>query len=243
MAKCADVEISHTFSGNRTFHDIFILKGSMIKGVPTIKVDEILNARKVDRSLTRITHEILERNSDPTSIAIIGILTRGAFLARRIAGTIAKLEGVEVPVGFMDISLYRDDVHSKLDQPVVQRTDILFSVTDKHVILVDDVLFTGRTVRAALDQIVDFGRPLSIQLAVLVDRGHRELPIRADYVGINLPTAKSDRVLLEVTEKEGVDRVCLVHEESRRTSDSSTDFAKKPKRRKNTSAVKKGSGR
>jgi pyrimidine operon attenuation protein / uracil phosphoribosyltransferase len=172
--------------------------------------DIILDETKIGRALTRIAHEILEHNSGAESLAIIGILTRGAMLAKRIATIIEKLEGVKVPVGLMDISLYRDDLHSKLDQPVVQRTDILFGISEKNIILVDDVLFTGRTIRAALDQIIDFGRPRTIQLAVLVDRGHRELPIKADYVGVNIPTAKGDQVVLEVKEKEGKDRVYVV---------------------------------
>jgi len=173
-----------------------------------------MDEKKIARVLTRIAHEILEHNSGAESLAIIGILTRGAHLAKRIAAIIKKLEGVEVPVGFMDISLYRDDVHSKLDQPVIQRTDILFPVKDRDIILIDDVLFTGRTVRAALNQINDFGRPRTIQLAVLVDRGHRELPIKADYVGVNIPTAKADQVVLEVVEKEGQDRVSIVEGEN-----------------------------
>jgi len=172
--------------------------------------DAILDEKKISRALTRISHEILERNSGAETVVIIGILTRGAHLAKRIAGIIERLEGIEVPVGLMDIGLYRDDVHSKLDQPIVQRTDILFPVVDRNVILVDDVLFTGRTVRAALDQIIDFGRPRTIQLAILVDRGHRELPIRADYVGINIPTSKTDQVVVEVLEKEGTDRVYVL---------------------------------
>ncbi len=172
--------------------------------------DVILDEAKINRALTRIAHEILEHNSGAETIAIVGILTRGAHLAKRIAAIIEKLEGVKVPVGLMDISLYRDDVHSKLDQPLVQRTDILFEVSNRNVVLVDDVLFTGRTIRAALDQIIDFGRPKTIQLAVLIDRGHRELPIKADYVGVNIPTAKSDQVVLEVKEKEGVDRVYVI---------------------------------
>ncbi len=172
--------------------------------------DIILDETKIGRALTRIAHEILEHNSGAESLAIIGILTRGAMLAKRIAAIIEKLEGVKVPVGLMDISLYRDDLHSKLDQPVVQRTDILFPISERNIILVDDVLFTGRTIRAALDQIIDFGRPRTIQLAVLVDRGHRELPIKADYVGVNIPTAKADQVVLEVKEKEGMDRVYVV---------------------------------
>ena len=176
----------------------------------TAKNKVILDDKKIARALARISHEILEHNGDVKSIAIVGILTRGAFLARRIAGLIGEMEGVAVPVGLMDISLYRDDVHQKLDQPIIQRTDILFPVQDKNIILVDDVLFTGRTIRAALDHIVDFGRPRTIQLAVLVDRGHRELPIKADYVGINIPTSRSDQVVLEVKEKEGVDQVSVV---------------------------------
>lgn len=180
----------------------------------TVKNKIILDEKKISRALARIAHEILERNGDVESIAIVGILTRGAFLARRLANLIEKLEGVEIPVGLMDISLYRDDVHSKLDQPIIQRTDILFDVKDKNIILVDDVLFTGRTIRAALNHIVDFGRPRTIQLAVLIDRGHRELPIKADYVGVNIPTSRSDQVVLEVTEKEGSDRVYVVPGES-----------------------------
>ncbi len=173
------------------------------------KPELLLDEKKISRALSRIAHEIVERNSGAETIAIIGVLTRGAYLARRIADMINELEGVTVPVGLMDISLYRDDVHSKLDQPIVQRTDILFPVVDKNIILVDDVLFTGRTIRAALDQINDFGRPRSIQLAVLVDRGHRELPIKADYVGANVPTRFDDKVVLEVKEKDGRDRVYI----------------------------------
>ncbi len=169
----------------------------------------ILSDKKINRALTRISHEILERNSGAESIVIIGILTRGAVLAKRIAATIKELEGVEVPVGLMDISLYRDDVHSKLEQPIVQRTDILFEIRDKNVILIDDVLYTGRTVRAALDQMVDFGRARTIQLAVLVDRGHKELPIRADYVGANIPTAMDDQVVVNVSELDGKDEVYI----------------------------------
>jgi pyrimidine operon attenuation protein / uracil phosphoribosyltransferase len=174
------------------------------------KVEHILDAKQISRALTRIAHEILEQNSGAESLAIIGILTRGAFLAKRVAAIIRKLEGVEVPVGLMDISLYRDDVHSKLEQPIVQRTDILFPIANKNIILVDDVLYTGRTIRAALDQIIDFGRPRTVQLAVLIDRGHRELPIKADYVGANIPTSRGDQVVLEVTEKEGNDRVFVI---------------------------------
>jgi len=197
--------------------------------VPT-NADIILDEKKISRVLTRITHEILEHNSGAETLVIIGILTRGAYLAQRIARIIENLEQVQVPVGLMDIGLYRDDVHSKLDQPIVQRTEILFPVVDRNVILVDDVLFTGRTVRAALDQIIDFGRPRTIQLAVLVDRGHRELPIKADYVGINIPTAKTDRVVLEVKEKDGVDRLSIIRDTRTTTEGSSPAGRSKRKR-------------
>ena len=176
----------------------------------TTPSDIILDQKKISRALTRIAHEILEHNSGAETLVIIGILTRGAYLAQRIARIVGDLEGVKVPVGLMDIGLYRDDVHSKLEQPIVQRTDILFPVANKNIILVDDVLYTGRTIRAALDQIVDFGRPRTVQLAVLVDRGHRELPIKADFVGVNIPTSRNDQVVLEVVEKEGTDRVFVV---------------------------------
>lgn len=169
----------------------------------------ILDEKKMRRAITRLTHEILEHNSDVNSLGIIGIRTRGAFLAQRVAALIEEFESVKVPVGLMDISLYRDDVHSKLDQPIVQSTEILFELADHNVILIDDVLFTGRTIRAALSQIVDFGRPRTVQLAVLVDRGHRELPIKADYVGVNIPTVQSDRVVVEVMEKDGRDQVSV----------------------------------
>lgn len=194
--------------------------------------DVLLDEAKISRALTRIAHEILEHNSGAETIALIGILTRGAFLAKRIAGIIEKLEGVKVPVGLMDISLYRDDVGTKLDQPVVQRTDILFEVESRNIILVDDVLFTGRTIRAALDQIIDFGRPKTIQLAVLIDRGHRELPIKADYVGANIPTSKSDQVVLEVKEKEGIDRVRVVS--------AGTKLIKKPAGKRGPTVRKRG---
>ena len=199
------------------------------------KTDILMDDTKIQRALTRIAHEILEHNSGAESLAIIGILTRGAFLAKRIAATIEKLESVKVPVGLMDISLYRDDVRSKHDQPIVQRTDILFDVAGRNIILVDDVLFTGRTIRAALDQIIDFGRPKTIQLAVLVDRGHRELPIKADYVGVNIPTAKTDQVVLEVKEKEGTDRVFVV-----KNSDKAAAKPAKPSKASKSPAQKKG---
>lgn len=186
----------------------------------------VMNDKKIDRALTRIAHEILERNSGAESLALIGVITRGASLAQRIAERIKKIEGVEVPVGLMDIGLYRDDIHTNLDQPVIQKTEIPFQIRDKNIILVDDVLFTGRTTRAALDQIIEFGRPGSIQLAVLVDRGHRELPFRADYVGMNLPTAKSDKVIVQLSENDGIDQVLITTDSGRKKSTTTKTAAK-----------------
>ncbi len=177
--------------------------------MPKTTIETVMDKKGIDRAITRISHEIIEKNDGAKSLVIIGILTRGADIAKRIASRIKEIEGVEVPVGLMDINLYRDDVHQKLDQPIIQRTEILFDVVDRNLILVDDVLFTGRTIRAALDQIVDFGRPRSIQLAVVIDRGHRELPIRPDYVGKNIPTSKDDRVLVKLFERDEDDSVLI----------------------------------
>ncbi|MCX6828863.1 MAG: bifunctional pyr operon transcriptional regulator/uracil phosphoribosyltransferase PyrR [candidate division Zixibacteria bacterium] len=173
------------------------------------KIETLMDEKDIARAIIRISHEILEKNSGAETLVLIGILNRGADIAKRVADRIKEIEGIEIPVGLMDINLYRDDVHSKLDQPVIQRTEILFDVVDRNVILVDDVLFTGRTIRAALDQIIDFGRPRSIQLAVLIDRGHRELPIRPDFVGKNIPTSKDDRVLVRLMEKDGQEIVVV----------------------------------
>ncbi|MBN4076139.1 bifunctional pyr operon transcriptional regulator/uracil phosphoribosyltransferase PyrR [Gemmatimonas aurantiaca] len=166
-----------------------------------------LDAIGLRRALTRIAHEIIERNRGVQDVALVGIITRGATLAKRLQALIEELEGVKVELGLMDINLYRDDATTRLDQPIIQKTDILFNVVDKNIVLVDDVLFTGRTIRAALDQLTDFGRPRSIQLAVLVDRGHRELPIRADYVGKNVPTNRTDRVSALLTEHDDEDGI------------------------------------
>lgn len=179
-----------------------------------------MDERKLTRAVIRITHEILEHNGDAESLALIGIVTRGAHLAKRIAAIIKELEGVSAPVGSMDISLYRDDVHSKLSQPTVRATEILFELDDRNVILVDDVLCSGRTIRAALSQIMDFGRPRTVQLVALVDRGHRELPIKADYVGANIPTARDDEVVVEVRETDGRDRVSVIKAKKKTVSKS-----------------------
>jgi pyrimidine operon attenuation protein/uracil phosphoribosyltransferase len=176
----------------------------------------MLDEKKVQRALLRIAHEIIERNSGADDLVLIGIRTRGDYLADRVAGHIKQIENTEVPVGYMDITFYRDDVHSRLEQPEVHQTEILFPIDDKIVVLVDDVLFTGRTIRAALDQVTDFGRPRAIQLAVLVDRGHRELPIRADYVGKNIPTSPDDEVVVRLRDTDEHDLVEL-HQVKRKT--------------------------
>lgn len=174
------------------------------------KIVLVMDAKAVERALIRVAHEMVEKNKGAENLAVIGIKTRGAYLAERIAKLIEQIERVKIPVGLMDITLYRDDIQTKLEQPVVQKTEVLFDVVDKVIVLVDDVLFTGRTIRAALDQIIDFGRPKNIQLAVLVDRGHRELPIRADYVGKNIPTAKDDRVYVKIIEVDKEDSVSII---------------------------------
>jgi pyrimidine operon attenuation protein/uracil phosphoribosyltransferase len=171
----------------------------------------ILDADTMRRALTRIAHEILERNAGSEDLVIAGIRTRGQPMAERIVAKIEEIEGVRVPLGVLDITLYRDDLQMRMigKQPVVGATELPVSVTDKHVIVVDDVLHTGRTVRAAMDEIVDFGRPKSIQLAVLVDRGHREFPIRADYVGKNVPTSHREVVRVQFAEVDGADSVVV----------------------------------
>lgn len=169
----------------------------------------VLDRVAIQRALTRIAHEILEKNQGSEQLAFIGIHTRGVFLSRRLVEAIKAIEGEASPCGEIDITLYRDDVGRSRMKPEVRGTKIPFSVDDVRIVLVDDVLYTGRTVRAALDAIIDFGRPRNIQLAVLVDRGHRELPIRADYVGKNLPTARDERVSVRLTECDGEDEVVI----------------------------------
>ncbi len=161
------------------------------------------------RTLSRIAHEILERNPDARRLALVGVRSRGVPLARRLARLIGEVAGAEPAVGALDIALYRDDFTSLAAQPITKGTDIVFSLDGRTVVLVDDVLFTGRTVRAAIDQLIDFGRPARIELAVLVDRGHRELPIRADYVGRVLATSQQEAVQVLVQEEDGRDEVVL----------------------------------
>ncbi|MBN3039059.1 MAG: bifunctional pyr operon transcriptional regulator/uracil phosphoribosyltransferase PyrR [Candidatus Omnitrophica bacterium] len=168
---------------------------------------KIMDKEAMERAIKRIAHEIIERNKGIQDLAIVGIRNRGAYLAERVAAFIEDIESIKVPVGILDITLYRDDLTAVAEQPQVHKTEISFDITDKKIILVDDVLYTGRTIRCALDALVDFGRPKYIQLAVLVDRGHRELPIRADYIGKNVPTALKETVqvlLREVDKKEEV---------------------------------------
>ena len=172
----------------------------------------MLDAQGVDRALTRMAHEILERNKGVEDLVLIGIRSRGVHLAERLRAKIESIEGVSVPMGIIDITLYRDDLSRSRQQPQVKGTRVDFPIDDKRVVLVDDVLFTGRTVRAALDALVDLGRPKNVQLCVLVDRGHRELPIRADYVGKNLPTALDEEVQVRLTESDGRDEVVLVRQ-------------------------------
>ena len=169
----------------------------------------LMDEAEIGRALTRIAHEILERNKGPEAVVLVGIAARGDDLARRLAGEILRIEGRAVPVGALDITFYRDDIGIRAEAPEVHETRIDFDVNDRVVVLVDDVLFTGRTIRAALDALVDFGRPTAIQLAVLVDRGHRELPIRADFVGKNVPTRKDEDVRVALREVDGEDAVLV----------------------------------
>jgi pyrimidine operon attenuation protein/uracil phosphoribosyltransferase len=171
----------------------------------------VLQRDDLRRTLRRIAHEIAEKNPDPAALAIVGIHTRGALLARRLHSSLAELTGAEVPIGDIDISFYRDDVGAKspATQPVVHASHIDFDLAGRTVVLVDDVLFTGRTVRAAIDALFDYGRPQRVQLAVLCDRGHRELPIRPDYVGKNLPTGREQRVNVYLEELDGSDEVAI----------------------------------
>jgi pyrimidine operon attenuation protein/uracil phosphoribosyltransferase len=169
----------------------------------------LMDSSEIRRATTRIAHEILERNRGPSELALVGIAARGDDLARRLAGEIRRIEGAEVPVGVLDITFYRDDIGLRAEAPEVHETRIGFDITGRTVVLVDDVLFTGRTIRAALDALVDFGRPRAVQLAVLVDRGHRELPIRADFVGKNVPTRHDENVRVALTETDGEDGVYL----------------------------------
>jgi len=169
----------------------------------------IFTAQDIDKAVWRLSHQILEKNPDPKKIALIGVQTRGVSLSRRIQEKIKEIKQVEIPCAFLDITLYRDDLTEIGPKPLVKKTAINFDVNQKVIILIDDVLFTGRSIRAALDQIMDFGRPEKIQLLVLIDRGHRELPFRADFVGKNIPTSKNQAVEVRLKEIDSEDKVIL----------------------------------
>jgi len=171
---------------------------------------QLMDETALKRTITRLAHEIIERCKGTENIAVIGIRTRGEFVARRIAKKIEEVENTTVPVGVLDTVMYRDDFRRTKALPAMEITDIPFSVDDKILILVDDVIYTGRTIRAAMDALMDFGRPSAIQLAVLIDRGHRELPIKADYIGKSLPTAKNEEVRVQMREVDGRDEILLV---------------------------------
>ena len=169
---------------------------------------EVVDAVTMKRALTRISYEIIERNKGIQDIVLVGIKTRGIYIAQLLADRLKQLEDIDVPVGELDITLYRDDVKD-MEEPELHSSDVPVSIEGKEVILVDDVLYTGRTIRAAMDAVMDLGRPRKISLAVLVDRGHRELPIRADYVGKNIPTSKTEEIIVEMEERDGADRIMI----------------------------------
>jgi pyrimidine operon attenuation protein/uracil phosphoribosyltransferase len=177
--------------------------------MPELGQKKLLGADDIRRAVARLAHEVVERNQGVESVVLVGLRTRGLPLARRLQQRILEFEGVEVPLGELDITLYRDDVHQRAPRPL-SPTSIPVDIADKTVVLVDDVLYTGRTIRAALDALIDLGRPRSIQLVCLIDRGHRELPIRPDYVGKNVPTSRHEKVAVRLEEVDGVDEVALI---------------------------------
>jgi pyrimidine operon attenuation protein/uracil phosphoribosyltransferase len=170
---------------------------------------ELMNKSDIDRTIARMAHEIIERNKGTEKLCLIGIQSGGAHLAHRISKKIKEIEGSEIPVGSLDIAFYRDDINIREEQPAVRKTEVPFEITEKKVVLIDDVLFTGRSIRAALDALIDIGRPSCILLAVLVDRGHRELPIKADFIGKNIPTAISENIVLSLEEEGTEDKVTI----------------------------------
>jgi len=189
-------------------HDPLFVRAAICSEVP---MPVVMDADRITRALTRIAHEITERNRISDKLVLVGIRTRGTPIAQRIAKELQNILGEPVPTGALDITLYRDDLMRQPvgPQPLVRRTEIPFSIDDKRILLVDDVLYTGRTTRAALDALIDFGRPRDIQLIVLIDRGHRELPIKADYVGKNFPTSTSQSIQVHLKEVDGLDEVVL----------------------------------
>ncbi|MDK2798622.1 MAG: pyrimidine operon attenuation protein / uracil phosphoribosyltransferase [Clostridiales bacterium] len=179
-----------------------------------IEKAKIMDEQAMQRAITRISHEIIEKNKGVDDVVLIGIQRRGVPLSRKIALKIKEVEGTDVPVGILDITLYRDDLSLLAQHPVINGTEINFNITGKKIVLIDDVLYTGRTVRAAIDAIMDLGRPQMIQLAILIDRGHRELPIRADYVGKNVPTSKDEIIHVKVEEIDGINEVIISSQEN-----------------------------
>ena len=175
-----------------------------------IERSKVLDSKQLYKTIRRISHEIIERNKSLSDIAIVGIRTRGVYLADRIVDNISEIESVNIPSGALDITLYRDDFTLIAEQPLVKETELNFNINGKLIIIVDDVLFTGRTIRCAMDALIDFGRPRAIQLAVLIDRGHRELPIRADYVGKNIPTSLDESIEVRLKEIDGKDEVVVL---------------------------------
>ncbi len=176
---------------------------------------KITDAEGLDRILTRMAHEILEKNKGSKNLVIMGMRTRGEFIGKRIQEKIKQIDNVELPFGVLDVTLYRDDFRTRMKQPEVSVSDITFDINEKDIVLVDDVLYTGRTTRSALNAIMDLGRPSSIQLCILVDRGHRELPIRADYVGKNIPTSHSEEIKVKIKEHDGEDAIYIVESEKK----------------------------
>jgi pyrimidine operon attenuation protein/uracil phosphoribosyltransferase len=204
--------VRSTTTPRRTRGRAFLLDGVSLDGLwgRVMPATRLMDEAEVRRSITRIAHEIVERNKGAEGVVLVGIAARGDDLARRLSAEIDRIEGRTVPVGALDITFYRDDIGIRAEAPEVHETRIDFDINGWTVVLVDDVLFTGRTIRSALDALVDFGRPTAIQLAVLVDRGHRELPIRADFVGKNVPTRKDEDVRVALREVDGEDAVSVV---------------------------------
>jgi pyrimidine operon attenuation protein/uracil phosphoribosyltransferase len=210
---------------------------------PALAIPTLMDAARMSRTLSRIAHEILEQHPRVRSLALVGVRTRGVPLARRLARVIGETVGTEPPVGALDITLYRDDFTTLAPQPITRGSEILFSIDGRTVVLVDDVLFTGRTVRAALDQLIDFGRPARIELAVLVDRGHRELPIRADYVGRSLSTSREEVVQVLVREEDGRDEIVLTRRGRPRQAPTKAKAAAKKTKRTSATTTRRGAAR
>jgi pyrimidine operon attenuation protein / uracil phosphoribosyltransferase len=191
------------------YHIFFSITRHVLRIIGAGMSKELLDKKDIERAIIRMAHEIIEKNKGIRSICLVGIQRGGVHIAHRLSAKLKEIEGADLPVGTLDISFYRDDLNVRKDQPVVRRTQVPCEINNKKVVLVDDVLFTGRSIRAAMDAVIDLGRPSAIQLAVLVDRGHRELPIKADYVGKNIPTAMNETVKVELSEDGEEDRVVL----------------------------------